>query len=393
MGTLSYDLNITKKGGAPKPAPARRKAIFDDDSDGDDGTPSNNNGVEDIGGILAAPPPPRKSSPKTAPDFRKPSKTSNKPAVSVYGDLSSNLTSSKHGKDAASLDPSIYEYDAAFDSLHAAKKIRPGDDPTSRQPKYMASLLAAAEVRKRDQLRAKEKLLVKEREAEGDEFADKDKFVTGAYKKQQEEVKRLEEEERKKEEEDARRNKGKGMMGFYRDVLERGEQKHEEAVTAVENAKMASVQGAPEPELGQTKDKSEEELARELQSKGQSIALNDEGQIVDKRQLLSAGLNVAPKPAATSSSAASSGTSRPGAQPAYQGKSATQRAMRERQTRMLEEQLAQASKRAADDEDERQKELERAAKTRKTEGEISGARERYLQRKREAEEAKKKGIP
>jgi coiled-coil domain-containing protein 55 len=64
--------------------------------------------------------------------------------------------------------------------------------------------------------------------------------------------------------------------------------------------------------------------------------------------------------------------------------------MRERQSRMMEAQLEQATKRALEEEEERQN-VERAAKSRKTEGEIVGAKERYLARKREAEEAKKRG--
>lgn len=72
-------------------------------------------------------------------------------------------------------------------------------DAAERKPKYMESLLVAAEIRKRDQLRAKERQLQKEREAEGEEFADKEKFVTSAYKKQQEELLKMEEEERLRE--------------------------------------------------------------------------------------------------------------------------------------------------------------------------------------------------
>lgn len=39
----------------------------------------------------------------------------------------------------------------------------------------------------------------REREAEGDEFADKEAFVTQAYKDQMEEVRRAEEEEKQRE--------------------------------------------------------------------------------------------------------------------------------------------------------------------------------------------------
>jgi hypothetical protein len=57
---------------------------------------------------------------------------------------------------------------------------------------------------------------------------------------------------------------------------------------------------------------------------------------------------------------------------------------------MMEEQLEQATKRAFEAEEEERQKVERASKSRKTEGEIMGAKERYLARKREAEEAKKK---
>lgn len=69
----------------------------------------------------------------------------------------------------------------------------------SIQPKYISRLIETAEVRKRDRLRAEDKMVQKEREREGDEFADKDAFVTPAYLAQQEELKRIEAEEQKKE--------------------------------------------------------------------------------------------------------------------------------------------------------------------------------------------------
>jgi len=67
------------------------------------------------------------------------------------------------------------------------------------QPKYMARLIETAEVRKRDRLRAEDKMVQREREMEGEEFAEKDSFVTPAYLAQQEELRKIEDEERKKE--------------------------------------------------------------------------------------------------------------------------------------------------------------------------------------------------
>lgn len=63
----------------------------------------------------------------------------------------------------------------------------------------MEKLLISAETRKLDYVRAEEKLIQREREQEGDEFAEKDKFVTPAYKAQMEEVRKAEAEEKKRE--------------------------------------------------------------------------------------------------------------------------------------------------------------------------------------------------
>lgn len=49
------------------------------------------------------------------------------------------------------------------------------------QPKYIANLLKSAAVRKREQERRIERGVQKERENEGDQFADKESFVTAAY--------------------------------------------------------------------------------------------------------------------------------------------------------------------------------------------------------------------
>ncbi|KAI9789656.1 MAG: hypothetical protein M1833_002273 [Piccolia ochrophora] len=396
--SLSYGLNITKKNPASKPAPAKRKPIFgEDDSDSEDAaTTGATNGVEEIDLLGDDTSQPSKKTSATKPGLNG---TSTKPkrGPSAYGDLSSKHTSLKHADEAVSLDPSIYDYDAAYDALHAAsstQKAADSADAAARKPKYMANLLAAAEVRQRDQLRAKEKMLAKEREAEGDEFADKEKFVTGAYKEQQAEVRRLEEEERLREEEERKRRKGTGMSGFYRSVLDRDEKRHEEAVAAAAEVQTDPDKAATAADDAVPKQKSEADVARALRAAGRDVSINDEGQVVDKRELLSAGLNIAPTPSTKNPSApTSSAAHRPAASSAGsaapQSKAAAQRAQRERQTRMLEEQLAQSEKRAREDEEGVEAERARAAKSRKTEGEIEGARERFLRRKREREEAAK----
>ena len=117
------------------------------------------------------------------------------------------------------VDPSVYEYDEVYDQMqevkqrqkeakeHDAKerKVRCSqyiyDQPpkVAMQPKYIQGLLTTAATRRLDHLRAEEKMMQREREAEGDMYKDKEAFVTQAYRDQMEEVRRAEEEERGRE--------------------------------------------------------------------------------------------------------------------------------------------------------------------------------------------------
>ncbi|KAL9042793.1 MAG: hypothetical protein Q9180_000330 [Flavoplaca navasiana] len=299
MPSLSYGLNITKKcpSSTAKPAPPRRKTIFDDDSDPGDGPDDADDKEESI--TLLGDGPQTSSSHQQEPTKPKVNaiiqRSAKSQPVSQFGDLSTNHTTSKHAQTAHSLDPSIYDYDAVYDSLHAkpgasgkASSTIAADE--AKKPKYMQSLLAAAEIRKRDQLRAKEKMFAKERELEGDEFADKEKFVTAAYKRQQEEVRKAEAEEALREQEAAERQRreGAGLKDMYKTMLEKDEEKHAAAVKSAEQAKMNATLGEDleqDQDRG-TKEKSEAEIAKE-----KGAVVNEEGQVVDKRQLLNAGLN------------------------------------------------------------------------------------------------------
>ncbi|KAG0647734.1 Nuclear speckle splicing regulatory [Hyphodiscus hymeniophilus] len=394
---LSYGLNLAKKPTGSRPQPAKRKPIFGGDDDSDDEGKAQEAGVEEIGEfgettIRGASPKPKGNGFSTKPTGAKPKLGTNglkKAPISMYGDLSSSLTSKKHADTAEELDANIYEYDAVYDSLKPQKK-KTVEDNGDKKPKYMANLIAAAAVRKRDSTIAEEKKLAREREAEGDEFADKEKFVTSAYKKQQAENRRLEEEEKIKEEQEAKKNQGAGMRNFYKNMLERGEQEHAEAVKAAEEA----IKNGPVEPVEDEKIKSEAEIAREINRKtGVKIAINDEGQVVDKTQLLKAGLNVVAKPKAPAPSVSRGGASMSDRSrgSGFVGAGGGKQAMRERQTRMMEAQLEQATKRALEEEEEDRAKVERASKSQKTQGDIMSAKERYLQRKREAEEAKKRG--
>ena len=248
---------------------------------------------------------------------------------SIGASLGSGKDFRKQKKEEAPIDESIYDYDGAYDALHAQDNEPKQVD---RKARYMDNILAASEVRKRDQLRAKDKVLQREREAEGDDFADKEKFVTGAYKEQQEEVRRAEEQERAKEEaEEAAKRKGAvGMRGFYKDLLRRDEEKHRAAVAAVASGKDKK----RDEDEDTSKMKSDADIARELNEKGASVVLNEEGQVADKRQLLGAGLNIVAKPKVPQPAAPA--TVRTAAAPqALHSRSSGDRARRERQTRLL----------------------------------------------------------
>ncbi|KAI1854822.1 hypothetical protein JX266_000940 [Neoarthrinium moseri] len=379
---MSYGLNLTKKPGA-KPAPPKPRGgggIFGgDDSDSDNG---------EQGAAQPVSKPTSKSKPRAGAPPSAPPK-SKKPQISMYGDLSSALESRKNQEAAEELDPSIYDYDGVYDSMKPEKKVSQED--AERRPKYMKNLIASAAVRKRDALIAEEKKIAREREAEGEEFADKEKFVTEAYKQQQEENRKLEEEERRREEEEAKKNKGGGMTAFYKDLLNRGDERHTEMVKAVEERSKNGPQ-ADEAESTEKKNTTTEtDRAKEINAKGGSIAINEDGEVVDKRELLRGGLNLGAKKKVEVPKDASRSDRRDDRQPrGFVGAGGGKNAMRERQSRMMEAQLEQALKRSLEEEEEERQKVERAAKSRKTESDISSAKERYLARKRAAEEEKKK---
>ncbi|KAK8088042.1 coiled-coil domain-containing protein 55-domain containing protein [Apiospora hydei] len=378
---LSYGLNL-KKATNSKPAPPKRKPIFGGDDDSDDDGASNSG------------PQATKISELDDDDFSsKPAalskKSLQKPQISMFGDLSSSLESRKRQEAVEELDPSIYDYDGVYDSLKPEKVAAPED--VDRRPKYMKSLLQSAAVRKRDALIAEEKKVAREREEEGEEYADKEKFVTEAYKKQQEENRRIEAEERVREEEEAKKNKGGGMTAFYKDLLNRGDQRHAEVMKAAEDkAKSKSGPQAPDDESqDQQKARTEADIAKELNSKGGSVAINDDGQVVDKRELLKGGLNLgAKKKPEVRRDQRETERKQDRSSAGFVGAGGKQ-SMRERQSRMMEAQLEESLKRSRENEAEEREKVERAAKSRKTEGEISSAKERYLARKAAAAAAAK----
>ncbi|EXJ82652.1 hypothetical protein A1O3_06465 [Capronia epimyces CBS 606.96] len=399
MPALAFGLNAAKsRPGISKPS-QKRKAFFDEDED----IPETND-VPQYGAKKPSKPlrpitgfgeddeddePPRKSPQVSQPGLQ--SAKVKGTGTEKYTNLSALRSARLQDEEAAKIDSSVYDYDAAYETFHAPKEKKSSSEEQEFVPKYMGSLLQSAEVRKRDQLRAREKLLKRERDAEGDEFADKEKFVTEAYKKQQEEIKRMEEEEKKREEaEEERRRKGGGMTDFHKRVLQKDEERMRQIQQAEEEAarrKASGVQDEEQPEEEQTDAK----IAEELIQKGARIVVNDEGEIVDKRQLLSAGLNVAAKkPGKEQQGLAKPASARP--QEHWKSSKAqdSRVAQRERQSRMVERQVEEMAAKQREAEMEEERARQETIKSRLTETDKMGARERYLQRKKEREEEAKK---
>ncbi|CAE6446021.1 unnamed protein product [Rhizoctonia solani] len=334
------------------------------------------------------------------------------------------------------VDSTVFQYDEVWDGMKLAEaksKAQKEDNPEARKPKYMKNLLDSAATRRLDHLRAEEKLMQREREAEGDEFADKEKFVTQAYKDQMAEVRRAEAEEKAREEAERKKNKGLGggMTHFYKQLLEDSSRSHEAAIAAttsdpapssepaatpatsapgrigpapVANLKVTRPARGPKPlevapnpdevlKSGETRTSGETKTI--ITADGAEVEINDNNEVVDKRELLSAGLNLsAPNTRNLSLLRAIHGSSKSGDEPVVvhraAGVAASKEEIRKRQQRQLEAQLEEERKRVREEQErEEREERERVVRRRNDESAVSDAKERYLARKRRKLEEEK----
>ena len=193
---------------------------------------------------------------------------------------------------------------------------------------------------------------------------------------------------------------GGGMAQFYQKLLEEEAKAHEEtiALTASPSSDPSSSKQPRGPNLTITKPPSSEppipgtksdlELAKEAAQKGVEIELNDDNQIVDKRELLSVGLNLSMantrKVGLKSSTASSSGAP---AEPvnAHQavGVAASRSAINARRAREIQIQMAEEEERLRSERERREREArERIVAKRNNEEDVQSAKERYLARKK-----------
>ncbi|XP_031635289.1 nuclear speckle splicing regulatory protein 1 [Contarinia nasturtii] len=120
-------------------------------------------------------------------------------------------------------DPTIFQYDEVYDEMSAKREIEKNSrSNVNRESKYISKLLITAEKRKIEHEGRIERKMQREREAEGDQFKNKEVFVTSAYRQKLEQLKTVEDEARREEylESVGDVRKQKDLSGFYRHIYE-----------------------------------------------------------------------------------------------------------------------------------------------------------------------------
>lgn len=151
-------------------------------------------------------------------------------------------------------DPTVFQYDELYDDMDKKRnETKLANKDVDKKPKYIKKLLIAAERRKLENERRIERQVQKEREEEGDEFRDKEAFVTASYKKKLEEMKELEEKEAREAYLESIGDCTKqidGLDGFYRHLYSQvndGKKEEEDGQKDVE--KTAKVEDAEKIEV------------------------------------------------------------------------------------------------------------------------------------------------
>jgi coiled-coil domain-containing protein 55 len=180
------------------------------------------------------------------------------------------------------------------------------------------------------------------------------------------------------------------MAHFYRKLLEESEQKHEETVAATQSSSrtVKGPQGAT-PNLTIVRPpeftpKSDAELARLAREQGKDVELNEDNQIVDKRELLSAGLNLSAPNTRRIGLHTTKKTDAPAAEVHHAvGSAASRKEINERRMREISSQLAEERERVVKEKERQESDATaRLVARRNDDAGIRRALERYQERKR-----------
>lgn len=120
-------------------------------------------------------------------------------------------------------DPTVYQYDELYDDMKDAKEKVIAEKKVDKTSKYAKKLMRNAALRKLENDKHFERKCAKEIEEEGDEFADKESFITSSYKAKLAELAVLEAEHKRMEEEEAKNDvtKQSDLSAFYRNILDK----------------------------------------------------------------------------------------------------------------------------------------------------------------------------
>jgi hypothetical protein len=182
------------------------------------------------------------------------------------------------------------------------------------------------------------------------------------------------------------------MAHFYRKLLEESEQKHEETVAATQSSSSSRTVKGPQgaiPNLTIVRPpeftpKSDAELAHLAREQGKDVELNEENQIVDKRELLSAGLNLsAPNTRRIGLHTTKKADGSPAEVHHAAGSAASRKEVNERRMREISTQLAEERERMVKEKERQESEATaRLVARRNNDADIQMAQERYQERKR-----------
>lgn len=223
--------------------------------------------------------------------FDSDSDTDDQPSSSKKVNISLGETQKRQIKkaqaNALSEDPTIFQYDELYEDMQTQKdsqKVKKSD--VEKGPKYIKRLLVTAETRKKEYERRIERQVQKERELEGEEFKDKESFVTSSYRAKLEEMKLAEEVERRNEylESIGDVTKQRDLGGFYRHLYEQrmgGPTESASAPTESSTSSSTVVKASPPVEEKATVTKKERTYRKRKSSENENSAGEKEDKIDD----------------------------------------------------------------------------------------------------------------
>jgi coiled-coil domain-containing protein 55 len=186
-----------------------------------------------------------------------------------------------------------------------------------------------------------------------------------------------------------KRGSSGGMAHFYRKLLEESEQQHEETVAATQSTRTVKGPQGGTPNLTIVRPpefapKSDAELARVAREQGKDVELNEDNQIVDKRDLLSAGLNLsAPNTRRLGLHTPKSSDAAPVEVHRATGSAASRKDINERRIREISAQMEEERERMVKEKEQQEREATaRVVSRRNNETDIQRALQRYQERKR-----------